>query len=74
MVALFFGAKKSTKIPIKGTGENSGLKSHHVIYVRQRPSMGAGQRYSIIVLWCKEVARYDESALVGGFGDEGAAD
>ena len=74
MVALFFGAKKSTQIPIKGTGENFGLKFLPGIYGRQRPSLGVGQRYSIIVLWCKEVARYDESALVGGFGDEGAAD
>ena len=64
---LFFSVKKSTQ-------RKRGLKSHHVIYVRLRPSLGAGQRYSIIVLWCKEVARYDESTLVGSFGNEGAAD
>jgi hypothetical protein len=36
---LFFGAKKSTK-------RKRGLKSHHGIYVRLRPFVGAGQRFS----------------------------
>ena len=40
---LFFGAKKSTK-------RNSGLKSHHAIYVRQRSSVSAGLRVRMIFI------------------------
>ena len=42
MVMYFSLAQRKVPNTHKGTGENSGLKSHHVIYVRERSSLSAG--------------------------------